>query len=184
MKRVAGKLITYMGLIVLTVSCATMVHKKMSGCQETVYYVDKNSFSEHQITLINRAVETFNEEFSCSCFRKVDYYKFKKVLLFINLFGSEKTSDGFPTIGKYVDEDNVVYLKSRRKNGRYIENTLFFKTVLHELAHVLGMRGHAFPVEENHSSQLTPVISKDSFPILYDRDASYIENNICREPYE
>lgn len=135
-------------------------------------------FSYAQHLAIIWAVSYFQESVPCILLEVTDYPPplSARIIHFEPLSASNLKNGR--EIGFYFSEEE----KERILVWPYEEKDRIVKITLHELAHAFGMSAqHAFPKEWAYQSNLSPIISYESFPILYTKDKEYLNKLICEE---
>jgi len=175
-----GKLIFLAFFISYFISCSNtkihLVEESVEIKRWEIYTID-NSFSNREKELIQMAVNNFEKEIECIAIAEVmnlvDLEFKSPVFKTLHIRKMEK-KDG-DKIGLYYHNTHSIYLWTNDTRE------MFYKCILHELAHAFGMEGHAFKKEFSDNTQLSPIISRESFPMLYDIDIKYLQKIICGE---
>ena len=149
------------------------------------YYID-SAFNENQVILISLALDYIEYKVGCVEYREVREPGIFTVgsLDFYKLPGPIEEKEKGMVIGYYSTPIHNIFLSDKIYNGGDVlvdmPPSYFFKLIIHEVAHSLGMPGkHAFPKEFKEVSQLTPVVGKYSEPRYYEKDVQYLRKLVC-----
>lgn len=167
------KIFKIIALCLLLSSCSFQKHTISESLRYTgwVPYQISSDFSTKQKELIKKAISHFSNMVGCVEFVEADMLGLassKPVLLFKPMI-FKKTKD----IGRFIKKDQTILLSIKESDS------IFYKCILHALAHASGMDGHRFSEEDMHVSQLSPIVSKRSLAMLYPKDIYYLKHLIC-----
>lgn len=149
------------------------------------YYIDAD-FDEEQEVMIGLALEYIAFEVGCVEYRQVESPGLFEVgtLEFYRLPGPIREKGQGTVIGYYSTPIHNIFLSDQiygeSDELQDMPMPYFFKLIIHEVAHSLGMPGsHVYPREFAEISQLTPVIGHYSEPRYYERDVKYLRKLVC-----
>lgn len=153
---------------------------------EVVYYYVLDSFEESRKDVVIAALQHMEDEVSCLTFKP--YSKDKKINdnMILHFVSIDFFPDNFVGWSPTVFGTHVVVMANRghdKDNTHpWLDNHFFFKLVLHEVSHALGMYGHVSKGEDAHAtSHLSPVISYSTQKELFKKDVEYLEELVCEK---
>ena len=146
-------------------------------------YTISESFTEVEKEIIKAAADHINSNVDCTCLKYTETDT--DALAFVLMDRPEEDEDkGKRYIGFYEAKLNRIRITNKlKRKDEYVPmaHSMFFKLVLHEIAHWLGMPGsHAFTEKYMRQSHLTPIIAHESAPKLYRKDIEYLEGMLCK----
>ena len=156
-------------------------------CADIRNYYLSVSLSKEHLAEVKKAIKHVESKVKCVCFREVELADVDRVnaLMIFRMDREGHDKDQANKILGYFNRDkNIIVLSDTSMVGlpHPLTKETLFKVSVHELAHWLGMpAGHAFAEELSGKSLLTPVISKESKPLLYKRDVDYLNHVVCVE---
>lgn len=179
--------------------CVFIVTNSCAALQETsttpnitkknvhiAYFIKTEEFTFQQERMIHLAAEHMNAQLACVFLERTHAYV-PRIMLLIEKMPRpvlNKKTGGY-IIGYFKTRGYKVQLSTLRKGTKKssgfipIEDDYFFKLAVHEFAHALGMRGHAFSIESKNTSQLSPHIGEKSKPELYPKDIEFLNHLLC-----
>lgn len=151
-----------------------------------VYYYNIEGVDESRRTTTLEAIEHMDEAIKCVEFEPYDGQKVNnnKVLSYFSVGNL-----GGRVIGLFSSRSHmpIILLANHTSTKKLIDfpEDYFFKIVLHETAHALGMRGshsgHPFPIDKSGETHFSPGINVKTDKELSETDVKYLNLLLCGE---